>query len=73
MVDLTFKSRTSHFIPLALLRKIAEMSPSQIPEEISYLDEVDVRGIQGMDIVTIFVQASVTSMLQVWTWLLADD
>ncbi|KAF4619201.1 hypothetical protein D9613_004805 [Agrocybe pediades] len=52
MVDLSFKSRASHFIPLALLRKISEISMNDIPEELSYLDETDVHGIKRMDLVT---------------------
>ncbi|KAH9482190.1 Thymocyte nuclear protein 1 [Psilocybe cubensis] len=53
MVDLTFTSRAPHFVPLALLRKIADLAPSQgIPEEVGYLGEAGVASIKNMDLVT---------------------
>ena len=38
MVDLTFISRATNFVPLALLRKISSLPGSDAPEEISYLE-----------------------------------
>ncbi|PPQ69899.1 hypothetical protein CVT26_014162 [Gymnopilus dilepis] len=52
MVDLTFDSRAQHFVPLALLKKIADSSPSSIPHEVSYLGEEGAKAIKGMDLVT---------------------
>ena len=37
MVDLTFISRATNFVPLALLRKISSLAVSDAPGEISYL------------------------------------
>lgn len=47
MVDLTFTSRAIHFIPLALLRYIADLPPQQLPEEIAYLGDHGVKAIKG--------------------------
>ncbi|KDR84260.1 hypothetical protein GALMADRAFT_236963 [Galerina marginata CBS 339.88] len=52
MVDLTFASRAPHFVPLALLRKLCDLPPSDVPEEISYLGESGVKAIKGMNLVT---------------------
>ena len=48
MVDLTFTSRAMHFIPLALLRYIADLAPQQLPKEIAYLGEHGVKAIKGV-------------------------
>lgn len=47
MVDLTFTSRAKHFIPLALLRCIAELAPQQSPKEIAYLGDHGIKAIKG--------------------------
>lgn len=47
MVDLTFISRVKHFIPLALLRYIADLAPQQLPKEIAYLGDHGVKAIKG--------------------------
>ncbi|KAJ3528917.1 hypothetical protein NMY22_g9209 [Coprinellus aureogranulatus] len=61
MVDLTFKARAKHFVPLALLKYIASVSlPSssnddQVPdliEELSYLSRKEVAAIKGMPLVS---------------------
>ncbi|KAF9266118.1 DUF55-domain-containing protein [Marasmius fiardii PR-910] len=53
MVDLTFKSRANHFIPLSLLRYIANCSsPSDLPEKLGYIGDEGVRAIKAMDLVT---------------------
>ncbi|TEB23753.1 DUF55-domain-containing protein [Coprinellus micaceus] len=62
MVDLTFKSRAKHFVPLALLRYIASVSlpassedKDEVPdlvEELSYLSRKGVAAIKGMPLVT---------------------
>ena len=48
MVDLTFTSRAIHFIPLALLRYIADLSPQQLPKEIAYLGDHGIKAIKGV-------------------------
>ncbi|KAK1225307.1 hypothetical protein PQX77_011725 [Marasmius sp. AFHP31] len=53
MVDLTFTSRANHFIPLSLLRYIANFgSGSGIPEQIAYIGDEGVKAIKAMDLVT---------------------
>ncbi|KAF8883175.1 PUA-like domain-containing protein [Gymnopilus junonius] len=52
MVDLAFKSKAPHFVPLSLLRKIADAPASQVPDEVSYLGEEGAKAIKGMDLVT---------------------
>ncbi|KAF7316231.1 Autophagy-related protein [Mycena indigotica] len=52
MVDLAFVSRTKHFVPLALLRYIADSSADSPPEELDYLGEAGVAAIKNMDLVT---------------------
>lgn len=45
MVELTFVSRAAHFVPLALLRHIAEISG--LPSEIEYISETGFKAIKG--------------------------
>lgn len=45
MVDLTFASRAQHFVPLSLLRYIAD-NPS-LPDEIKYIGEEGGSAIKG--------------------------
>lgn len=45
MVELTFVSRATHFVPLALLRYIAEISG--LPSEIEYIGETGFKAIKG--------------------------
>ncbi|KAH6902828.1 PUA-like domain-containing protein [Coprinopsis sp. MPI-PUGE-AT-0042] len=52
MVELTFKSRPKHFIPLALLKFIAASKGSEPPEGLDYLSEDDLQAVRGMDLVT---------------------
>ena len=47
MVDLTFTSRAKHFIPLALLRYIADLNPQVLPKELAYLGDHGVKAIKG--------------------------
>ncbi|KAF9498699.1 DUF55-domain-containing protein [Pleurotus eryngii] len=51
MVDLTFVERAKNFIPLALLRYIADIS-STPPPELEYVGEDGINAIKGMDLVT---------------------
>ncbi|PPQ73789.1 hypothetical protein CVT24_007535 [Panaeolus cyanescens] len=52
MVDLSFVSRAKHFLPLSLLRYLAESSYGSLPQELKYLTEEDLQAIKGMDLVT---------------------
>ncbi|KAJ7512740.1 DUF55-domain-containing protein [Mycena galericulata] len=52
MVDLTFGSRAKHFVPLALLRFIADASSASPPAGLEYLGDEGVAAIKGMDLVT---------------------
>ncbi|KAF8740145.1 hypothetical protein AX14_008557 [Amanita brunnescens Koide BX004] len=52
MVDLTFKSRAKHLVPLALLKQIAEAPLDQISEDISYIGTHGAKAIREMDLVT---------------------
>jgi len=52
MVDVAFKSRAAHFIPLALLRRIADSTPSSLPVGIEYLSHDNVQAIKAMALVT---------------------
>lgn len=47
MVDLTFKSRAQHFVPLALFKKIAALPTDEPPEDIAYIGEDGVRAVKG--------------------------
>lgn len=47
MVDLMFTARAKHFIPLALLRYIANLAKDDPPEEIKYIGENGVKAIKG--------------------------
>ncbi|KAF8076807.1 DUF55-domain-containing protein [Lyophyllum atratum] len=49
MVDLTFSSRATHFVPLALLRLISENTT--VPSEIEYIGESGFKALQTMDLV----------------------
>ncbi|TFK62720.1 DUF55-domain-containing protein [Pluteus cervinus] len=52
MVDLLFKSRTRHFVPLSLIKRIASGQGDQPPEEVKYIGEDGVRALKAMDLVT---------------------
>ena len=47
MVELTFTSRAVHFVPLALLRYIADLAPQVLPEEIAYIGDHGIKAIKG--------------------------
>ena len=46
MVDVTFKERAAHFVPLALLRRIAAET-SDPPEDVAYIGAESVAAIKG--------------------------
>lgn len=46
MVELTFASRAQHFVPLALLRYIADNST--LPSEIEYIGDAGAKAIKGI-------------------------
>ena len=46
MVDVTFRARTAHFIPLALLRRIAAAPASAPPDDVAYIKEAGAKAIQ---------------------------
>ncbi|KAJ7666169.1 PUA-like domain-containing protein [Mycena polygramma] len=52
MVDLTFGSRAAHFVPLALLRFIADAPEASPPAGLEYLGDAGVAAIKAMDLVT---------------------
>ncbi|KAJ8482727.1 hypothetical protein ONZ45_g14852 [Pleurotus djamor] len=52
MVDLTFVERAKHFIPLAVLRYIADSVPTALDPEIEYIGEDGVEAIKNMDLIT---------------------
>ncbi|EIW76204.1 DUF55-domain-containing protein [Coniophora puteana RWD-64-598 SS2] len=52
MVDVAFKSRAAHFVPLALLRRIADSTSPSLPAGIEYLSHDNVQAIKGMALVT---------------------
>ena len=47
MVDLSFGSRTKHFVPLALLRFIADSESTTPPAGLEYLGDDGVAAIKG--------------------------
>ena len=46
MVDVTFISRAKHFVPLALLRHLANSS-TEPPTELEYIGSTGLRSIKG--------------------------
>ncbi|KAJ8502495.1 hypothetical protein ONZ45_g11711 [Pleurotus djamor] len=52
MVDLTFVERAKHFIPLSVLRYIADSVPTALDPEIEYIGEDGVEAIKNMDLIT---------------------
>ena len=48
MVDAKFISRARHFIPLSLLRYLADLPSAIPPEAISYVGEDGINAIKGM-------------------------
>jgi len=52
MVDLTFTTRAKHFVPLSLLRFIADADSAALPETLAYIGDDGIRAIKGMDLVT---------------------
>lgn len=47
MVDLTFVERAKHFMPLALLRYIADIPSTTPPPELEYIREDSISAIKG--------------------------
>lgn len=47
MVDLTFRARAAHFVPLALLRRLAALPSSTPPPELKYLGAAGVAAVKG--------------------------
>src|SRR5260221_7531352 len=47
MVDLSFSSRAKNFVPLSLLRFLADISPANLPEPIAYIGETGLQAIKG--------------------------
>lgn len=47
MVEVKFVSRTAYFVPLSLLRRIATTSISDIPTNIDYIGEAELKAIKG--------------------------
>ncbi len=51
MVDVTFKSRAKHFVPLSLMKRIAAFSTSQPSEDVAYIGEEGVEAIKNMALI----------------------
>ncbi|KAG6877363.1 hypothetical protein C0993_008218 [Termitomyces sp. T159_Od127] len=49
MVDVTFVSRATHFVPLALLRFLSDKD--ELPPEIDYIREDGLKALKAMDLV----------------------
>lgn len=47
MVDVTFISRAKHFVPLALLRHLANSSSTEPPTELEYIGSTGLGSIKG--------------------------
>lgn len=47
MVDLTFAARAKHFVPLSLLRFIADVGSAALPEALAYIGDDGMRAIKG--------------------------
>lgn len=62
MVDLTFSSRANNFVPLALLKFIADLPSNSAPEEIDYLGEGGVKAIKGRQSSVKGVSLSLTTL-----------
>ncbi|KAG2155071.1 DUF55-domain-containing protein [Suillus bovinus] len=52
MIDATFLSRAGHFVPLSLLRHIAESAQSDPPDEIAYIGTDGMKAVKAMPLVT---------------------
>ena len=61
-------SRAIHFIPLALLRYIAELSHQQLPEEIAYLGDHGIKAIEGAFGNRRTYEAFDLNFPKVWIW-----
>lgn len=48
MVDLSFTSRAKNFVPLSLLRFMAEVSAVDLPEAMAYIGEAGLNALKGM-------------------------
>lgn len=49
MIDATFLSRAEHFVPLSLLRHIAESARSDPPDEIAYIGTEGMKAVKGTE------------------------
>ncbi|KAG2156342.1 DUF55-domain-containing protein [Suillus clintonianus] len=52
MIDATFLSRAEHFVPLSLLRHIADSADSDPPDEFAYIGTEGMKAVKAMPLVT---------------------
>ncbi|OJA19359.1 hypothetical protein AZE42_00407 [Rhizopogon vesiculosus] len=52
MIDATFLARAGHFVPLSLLRHVADSANSDLPDEIAYIGIDGVKAIKAMPLIT---------------------
>ena len=48
MVDAKFIARARHFVPLSLLRHLAYLAPTELPEALRYVGEDGINAIKGI-------------------------
>ncbi|KAH8118754.1 PUA-like domain-containing protein [Phellopilus nigrolimitatus] len=51
MVDVTFKARAVHFVPLSLFKRVAGLETDAPPDEVAYIAEEGVKAIKSMALV----------------------
>ena len=59
MVDLTFESRAKHLVPLTLLKRIANMAPGTISDDVNYIGLDGCKSIKGIQL--LFLHGVVTT------------
>ena len=53
MVDVTFKSRAVHHVPLSLFKRVASLSSDEPPDDIAYIGGGGVQAIKSQRIITV--------------------
>lgn len=48
MVDAKFVARAQHFVPLSLLRHLADLASVKLPEAVGYVGEDGINAIKGI-------------------------
>ena len=54
MVDVTFKSRAAHHVPLSLFKRVASLSSDEPPDDVAYIGKDGVQAIKSQCVIAVW-------------------